>query len=48
MIKEATNRGYGVRIGFEDTLVLPDGRIASNNAELVEEAVRWVAEFGSS
>lgn len=42
MMDEAIARGYGVRIGFEDTLVLPDGRLAGSNAELVTEAVRRV------
>lgn len=42
MMKEAINRGYDVRIGLEDTLVLPDGRMARDNAELVLEAVRRV------
>jgi uncharacterized protein (DUF849 family) len=44
MLKEAIKRGYGVRIGFEDTLVLPDGSIARNNIELVTEAVRLISE----
>jgi uncharacterized protein (DUF849 family) len=40
MMDEAISRGYDVRVGLEDTLVLPDGRIANDNAELVAEAVR--------
>ena len=32
-------RGYGIRIGFEDTLHLPDGRLAQHNGELVATAV---------
>jgi uncharacterized protein (DUF849 family) len=31
--------GGHVRVGFENNLHLPDGRIASNNADLVEQAV---------
>jgi uncharacterized protein (DUF849 family) len=31
--------GFDVRIGLEDVLVLPDGRVASDNAELVTAAV---------
>jgi uncharacterized protein (DUF849 family) len=31
--------GHDVRIGLEDTLLLPDGRPARDNAELVAEAV---------
>jgi uncharacterized protein (DUF849 family) len=42
MMDEAISRGYDVRIGLEDTLVLPDGRMAKDNAELVAEAVRRV------
>jgi uncharacterized protein (DUF849 family) len=42
MMDEAIARGYGVRIGLEDTLVMPDGRVARDNAELVTEAVRRV------
>ena len=40
LLAEAIGRGYGLRIGFEDTLVLPDGRVARSNAELVREVVR--------
>jgi uncharacterized protein (DUF849 family) len=40
MMAEAITRGYDVRVGLEDTLVLPDGRIAQDNVELVAEAVR--------
>jgi uncharacterized protein (DUF849 family) len=42
MMDEAIARGYDVRIGLEDTLVLSDGRTAKNNVELVMEAVRRV------
>lgn len=42
MMEEAIIRGYGVRIGLEDTLALPDGRAARDNIELVAEAVRKV------
>jgi uncharacterized protein (DUF849 family) len=31
--------GHDVRVGLEDVLVLPDGRMASSNAELVAKAV---------
>jgi uncharacterized protein (DUF849 family) len=44
MMEEAINRGYGVRIGFEDTLVLPDGRVAKSNVELVTEAINRTQE----
>jgi uncharacterized protein (DUF849 family) len=43
MLDEANARGYDVRIGLEDTLVMPDGRVAKDNAELVTEAVRRVS-----
>jgi uncharacterized protein (DUF849 family) len=43
MMDEAIARGYGVRIGLEDTLVMPDGRMARDNTELVMEALRRVA-----
>lgn len=36
----ALRRGHDIRIGFEDTLVLPDGRLAHSNADLVAAAVR--------
>jgi len=42
MLDEVMARGYDVRIGLEDTLVMPDGRIAKDNVELVTEAVRLV------
>jgi len=42
MMEEAIIRGYGVRIGLEDTLTLPDGVVARDNVELVAEAVRKV------
>ena len=35
----AARRGRDVRIGFEDVLLLPDGRPARDNAELVAAAV---------
>lgn len=44
MMDEAIALGYDVRIGLEDTLVMPDGRLAKDNAELVMEAVRRVVE----
>ena len=40
MIPEAAARGYGTRIGFEDTLTLPDGSMAASNGVLVAEARR--------
>ena len=43
MMDVAIARGYDVRIGLEDTLVLPNGSKVGNNAELVKEAVRRVS-----
>jgi uncharacterized protein (DUF849 family) len=42
IMDHAISRGYAVRIGFEDTLKLPDGTLARSNAELVTEALRRV------
>jgi uncharacterized protein (DUF849 family) len=38
MLDEAARRGYDTRIGLEDTVHLPDGTLASGNAELVATA----------
>lgn len=35
----AAAKGYDTRIGFEDTVVMPDGKLAPGNAEILEEAV---------
>jgi uncharacterized protein (DUF849 family) len=37
--ERALTRGHGIRTGLEDTTVLPDGRLAHDNAELVRAAV---------
>jgi uncharacterized protein (DUF849 family) len=42
MMDEAIARGYDLRVGLEDTLVLPNGRTAQNNSELIREAMRRV------
>ena len=39
VISAAGAAGLDVRVGLEDVLVLPDGRFAANNAELVAAAV---------
>jgi uncharacterized protein (DUF849 family) len=36
--RHALQRGHGIRTGLEDTTVLPDGRLARDNAELVRAA----------
>jgi uncharacterized protein (DUF849 family) len=38
----ALSRGHGIRTGFEDTTVLPDGRRAVDNASLVRAAVEMM------
>ncbi|WP_328497341.1 3-keto-5-aminohexanoate cleavage protein [Streptomyces sp. NBC_00414] len=40
VLRLAVRLGLATRIGLEDTLVLPDGRRAASNAELVTEALR--------
>ncbi|HYJ84568.1 MAG TPA: 3-keto-5-aminohexanoate cleavage protein [Pyrinomonadaceae bacterium] len=42
MLKEAINLGYGLRIGFEDTLQLTDGTLAESNGELVADALKLI------
>jgi uncharacterized protein (DUF849 family) len=39
VIERAIGRGYDIRIGLEDTLAMPDGRQARDNAELVAGAI---------
>lgn len=41
--KRALTRGHGIRTGLEDVAVLPDGRLAAGNVELVEAARRLIA-----
>lgn len=43
VLRAALARGYDTRIGFEDTLTLPDGAQARSNAELVTAAHRLMA-----
>ncbi|BDZ45291.1 3-keto-5-aminohexanoate cleavage protein [Naasia aerilata] len=38
LLEDAVRRGVDTRIGLEDTLLLPDGRVAAGNAELVAAA----------
>ena len=38
LLEDAVRRGIDTRIGFEDTLHLPDGSLAPNNAALVRAA----------
>jgi uncharacterized protein (DUF849 family) len=45
LVADAFRRGHDTRVGFEDSVLLPDGRVARSNAELVEAALR--AQQGS-
>lgn len=47
LLDEAVRRGYDIRIGFEDTLTLRNGKTAQSNAELVREAQTRVESLGS-
>ena len=42
VISAAGTAGIDVRVGLEDVLVLPDGRTAADNAELVAAAVELI------
>lgn len=44
VIRWAAGEGFGVRVGLEDTTVLPDGSPAAGNGDLVAAAVRIVSE----
>jgi uncharacterized protein (DUF849 family) len=39
LVEDAFSRGHDTRVGFEDSLLLPNGTRADNNAQLVEAAV---------
>ena len=41
-VELAAKRGYDTRVGFEDTLTLPDGTRAKSNADLIATARRIV------
>lgn len=45
--RRGAERGHGIRTGLEDTPVLPDGRLASGNGELVEAAAAILADVGA-
>ena len=47
LVDAAGERGYATRIGFEDTLHLPDGRVAGGNGELVRAALARLAGAGT-
>jgi uncharacterized protein (DUF849 family) len=46
VLDAALARGRDIRIGFEDTVHLPDGRRARDNADLVGEAIAMVRRHG--
>jgi uncharacterized protein (DUF849 family) len=48
LLDEAIGRGHGIRIGFEDTLRLRNGNIASSNADLVREARGRIAALAAA
>jgi uncharacterized protein (DUF849 family) len=39
LVKDAFRRGWATRVGFEDSVFLPDGSLAQDNAALVAAAV---------
>jgi uncharacterized protein (DUF849 family) len=39
LVEDAFHRGWATRVGFEDSVVLPDGSVAPDNAALVAAAV---------
>jgi uncharacterized protein (DUF849 family) len=43
--RRALVRGYGIRTGLEDVTMLPDGRFARDNADLVAAAARMIREY---
>ena len=48
LVEDAFRRGHDTRVGFEDSVVLPDGTRARNNAQLVEAAVALESRIRSS
>jgi len=48
VLRAAIRLGRDIRVGLEDTTVLPDGRVASGNGALVEAAGRLAAELSHS
>jgi len=46
VISAGARAGFDVRVGLEDVLVLPDGRPAADNAELVAAAVELTRALG--
>lgn len=46
--RRAVARGHGIRTGLEDTPVLPDGREAATNGELIAAAVALIEEIAAN
>ena len=46
VIAAAGSAGIDVRVGLEDVLVLPDGRVAAGNADLVAAAMALISDSG--
>ena len=46
VLRRALATGAHLRVGFEDAIHLPDGRLATSNADLVEWAVSEVLAQG--
>ena len=46
VMNNAIRTGKDIRVGLEDTLVLPDGTRSKGNGELIESAVRLAKRFG--
>lgn len=44
VVLRALERGHGIRTGMEDVTLLPDGRAAKSNAELVEAAATLIGK----
>jgi uncharacterized protein (DUF849 family) len=45
MLKDALKKGYGIRIGFEDTLQLTNGDTAASNLELINDALALISDY---
>jgi uncharacterized protein (DUF849 family) len=47
LLQLSPEKDYSTRIGFEDTLFLPDGSKADTNAQLVEAALFYIQQKGN-
>jgi 3-keto-5-aminohexanoate cleavage enzyme len=46
LVAAALTLGGSIRVGLEDNLYLPDGRMASSNGELIAKAREMTEEIG--